>query len=72
VQGDEALYEREPDAELTLRTVDPAVALREQLEHVRQQRGIDARPVVLDTDDRHAARGGRLHADRAAAGRVLD
>src|SRR5256885_10510853 len=50
LQLDQALHQREADAEAALRAVEAALALHEELEDLGQELGLDAGAVVLDGD----------------------
>ena len=65
VQLDQALHQREADAETALRAVEAALALHEELEDARQELGLDAAAVVLDGNRRQALARGRGQADAA-------
>src|SRR2546430_15984608 len=68
VELDQPLDEREPDAEAALATIEAALALHEELEHARQELGVDAAAVVLDRDgsDAFAGHGGKPDAPALA------
>src|SRR5581483_11666257 len=52
VQLDQALDQRQADAQATLGAIEPAVGLGEQVEHMRQQVRGDTHAVVLHPDAR--------------------
>src|SRR5262245_58927807 len=51
VELDHALHDGEPDPEAALRAVEPALDLREELEHALQHVGRDADAAVAHGDD---------------------
>ena len=71
VQLDEALDHGEPDAEAALAAIKGALALGEELEHMRQQLRVDADAVVAYGDHGLAAVGGGAELDAAAFAGVL-
>ena len=68
---DEALHQREPDAEAALGAVDRDLALREEIEDRFEHVLPDADAVVGDGDDAEAVLEACLHRDGATRGREL-
>ncbi len=67
----ERANEREPDAEPSLRTVERAVPLGEQLEHLREQSREDSDAVVPDPKDRLVPFDSGDELDASPDGRVF-
>ena len=57
MQLDQALDECEPDTQSALAAIEAALALHEELEHARQELGLDAAAVVLHGDGGEALAG---------------
>lgn len=72
VQLREPAHQREPDAEPALRALEPAVALDEEIEDVRQQLGLDADSVVLHRQGDVRALVPDRHADVSSGRRVAE
>src|SRR3954469_22080412 len=71
MQLDQALYQREPQAEAALAAIERALSLHEKIEHPRQQLRVDALAIVLHLDHRLAFAGVGDDLDAPAFGRVL-
>ena len=71
MQGHHGPHQRQSDAEPALRTVRRAFRLGEQVEHLRQQAGVDADAVVFHAQPHARAVMRRAENDRAAVWRVL-
>ncbi len=71
VQLDQALHQRQADAEAALVAIERAFALLEQVEHTRQQIGLDAHPVVAHGEHRRALLDRDRDVNAAALGGVL-
>ena len=74
VQFDQALDQRQTDAQAAAATVQALVRLTERLEDARQHLSIQADPGVADGEDGHRSVGclGQLDRDRAVGVRELD
>src|SRR5262245_26020699 len=68
---DQLAHDREPHAETAVASIEPALALDEQIENARQELGRDADAAVLHAQHRLIAFGLDLHDDGAARRRVL-
>src|SRR4029453_4430245 len=66
-----ASYERQPDTEPALRSVECAFALAKEIEYPRQQILSNADSIILDRDDRYVRFTLRGDGDRATWGGVL-
>ena len=71
VQGHDAAHQCQAQAQPALRALRAAFGLPEQVEHVRQQFGVDAHAVILHLDHDLVAAHVRAERDRPAGGGVL-